>query len=54
MDWSFEDFYGKKVEEQPAPGKKKIQLTTKPGLSKMVPGWQQVSLFFKFWWYICF
>ncbi|KUY19375.1 hypothetical protein BAZ12_06390 [Elizabethkingia miricola] len=32
MDWSFEDFM-EKVEEQPIPVKK-IQLTTKPGLSK--------------------
>ncbi|MDX8572461.1 hypothetical protein OZ666_12255 [Elizabethkingia sp. HX QKY] len=32
MDWSFEDFM-EKVEEQPIPAKK-IQLTTKPGLSK--------------------
>ncbi|MEW7305770.1 hypothetical protein AB2S32_09335 [Elizabethkingia anophelis] len=32
MDWSFEDFR-EKVEAQPVPAKK-IQLTTKPGLSK--------------------
>ncbi|KUG10048.1 hypothetical protein BEI02_16465 [Elizabethkingia sp. HvH-WGS333] len=32
MDWSFEDFM-EKVEERPIPAKK-IQLTTKPGLSK--------------------
>ncbi|WP_407491522.1 hypothetical protein [Elizabethkingia anophelis] len=32
MDWSFEDFM-EKVEAQPVPAKK-IQLTTKPGLSK--------------------